>query len=58
MARCEAQAPTEAPERSEATANPQFTAINDATTERKKDKPANDATDYCESSNPSDENKA
>ena len=58
MARCEAQALTEAQERSEASANPQFTAINDAPTEIKKDKSDIDASDYCESSNPSDENKA
>lgn len=58
MVRCEAQAATEAPERSEASANPQTTATNDAPTESMKDEPANDASDYCENSNRSDENKA
>ena len=53
MVRCEAQATTEAPERSETSANQQTTATIDAPTESMKDKQANDASDYCESSNAS-----
>ena len=57
MLRCEAQGTAEAPERSEMSANPQLTATNDAPSESVKDKQANDASDCCESSNVSADNK-